>query len=84
MEDAKKHRRDRWNAIKMACTYYKDNLDIHINVEQSKDCDKVKVTLFQGKNPERDNYYVILEKRTGNWRGEQNKCCDLCVDAIEQ
>ncbi|XP_043278730.1 uncharacterized protein [Venturia canescens] len=70
LEEARKNRKDRWNAIKNACSFYKENLDIHLGLEELNNPDKVKLTFFRGENLERDKYYVILKKFQDNWKVE--------------
>ncbi|XP_015112222.1 uncharacterized protein LOC107037910 [Diachasma alloeum] len=64
----KEAKKKEWNAIKMAIAVYKEKLNIHIDVQHQDDHDTLTVTLFLNTNPNKDNYYIVLQNSHGAWR----------------
>ncbi|XP_063990913.1 uncharacterized protein LOC135169659 [Diachasmimorpha longicaudata] len=64
----KETKKKEWNAIKMAMAVYKEKLSIHLDVQHHDDHDTLTVTFFLNENPNRDNYYVVLQNFGGAWR----------------
>ncbi|XP_050447010.1 uncharacterized protein LOC126849326 [Cataglyphis hispanica] len=67
IEERKRKKVLQWDAIKRACNIYKVNLDMHISLEEKKDCDYIKVNFFTHNNETKDKYYVQLLHSDDCW-----------------
>lgn len=71
IEERKRKKILQWDAIKRACNIYKVNLDIHINLQEEKDCQYVKISFFTHNEATKDKYFVQLSCSDNHWRVEQ-------------
>lgn len=69
IEERKRKKILQWDAIKRACNIYKVNLDIHINLQEEKDCQYVKISFFTHNEATKDKYFVQLSCSDNHWRG---------------
>ncbi|XP_072747620.1 uncharacterized protein [Anoplolepis gracilipes] len=70
IEERKRNKLLQWEAIKRVCNIYKENLDIHINLQEEKDCQYIKVTFFTHNKETKDKYFVQLSHSDNNWKIE--------------
>jgi len=71
IEERKRRKILHWDAIKRACNIYKVNLDIHISLQEEKDCQNMKVSFFTHNEATKDKYFVQLSRSDNQWRIEQ-------------
>lgn len=71
IEERKRKKILQWDAIKRACNIYKVNLDIHISLQEEKDCQYVKISFFTHNEATKDKYFVQLSCSDNHWRIEQ-------------
>ncbi|EFN89807.1 uncharacterized protein LOC105181359 [Harpegnathos saltator] len=71
IEERKKKKVLTWDALKRACKLYKVNLDIHISLQEEKDCQNVKFSFFTHSKDMQDMYFVQLSCIQDHWKVEQ-------------
>ncbi|KAL0118516.1 hypothetical protein PUN28_009289 [Cardiocondyla obscurior] len=60
-----------WDAIKRALRVYKVNLDIHIDLEQTNDCQYIKFSFFKTSQMTKDKYFIQLSCNNNHWKIHQ-------------
>ncbi|XP_076749111.1 uncharacterized protein LOC143422400 [Xylocopa sonorina] len=60
-----------WNAIKHACYTYKQNLDFHIQLINSKESEQIKIDFFIHDTATKDKYFVYLFNCNNKWKVEE-------------
>ncbi|XP_070163038.1 uncharacterized protein [Polyergus mexicanus] len=73
IEERKRKKLRQWDAIKRACNIYKENLDMHISLQEEKDCDYIKVAFFTHNDETKDKYFVQLSCSDNCWTVEHCK-----------
>ncbi|KAL6258651.1 hypothetical protein P5V15_010604 [Pogonomyrmex californicus] len=71
IEERQKKKVLQWDAIKRACHCYKKNLDIHISLNEEKDCQYIKISFFIHNEAMKDKYFVQLTCNHNHWKVEQ-------------
>ncbi|KAG7203621.1 hypothetical protein KM043_013658 [Ampulex compressa] len=69
--ERKKQKRAKWNAIKLACSIYKDYLDFHLGIKVEKEYEYVKVSFFISDNFAKDKYFLHLLHHKDRWTVEE-------------
>jgi len=69
VEERKKKKISQWDAIKRACLKYKVHLDIHINLQEDKNCQFIKISFFTNNEDAKNKYFVQLSYSDNHWTG---------------
>ncbi|XP_014209017.1 uncharacterized protein LOC106639770 [Copidosoma floridanum] len=68
IDNSRDHLKKQWEAIKKACSKYKNVLDIHIDTEMVDHIEHVTVTYFWSENPTDHKFFVILQYENDCWK----------------
>ncbi|KYM92317.1 hypothetical protein ALC53_00772 [Atta colombica] len=71
VEERKKKKISQWDAIKRACLKYKVHLDIHMNLQEDKNCQFIKISFFTNNEDAKNKYFVQLSYSDNHWTVEQ-------------
>ncbi|XP_017893043.1 uncharacterized protein LOC108632775 [Ceratina calcarata] len=69
-EKRKEHKVAKWNAIKLACFYYKQYLDFSIHLTENEEHEQIKGSFFVCDADMKDKYFVYVTNYDSIWRVE--------------
>ncbi|XP_015436709.1 PREDICTED: uncharacterized protein LOC107192043 [Dufourea novaeangliae] len=60
-----------WNAIKRACHIYKQYLDVHVQLLDTKECEHIRISFFTHNEDLNNKYFVNLYNSSNQWKVEE-------------